>query len=138
MPNQTDFPKRCLLVEDDALLVDAFKMVLEDAGASQVEQVDTEADAIAAILRERPDVALLDVDITGGTSLGVATALLAKDVPVAFISGHVVTDLPRPFSAMPFLQKPVSRRELLALVGALERAGNDGSVVDTTEIRPAV
>jgi len=116
-------PKTCLIVEDDELLAAAFQMVLEDSGSVTVEPATTEAEALAYIVRQRPDVALLDVDILGGTSLGVATALLAKDVPVAFISGHEPGDLPHPFTALPFLQKPVSRKELLALVKSLAESG---------------
>lgn len=128
MRSQTLPQKKCLIVEDDALLAGAFQMVIEDSGKVTAEPVSTEAEAIERIIRDRPDVALLDIDITGGTSMGVATALLAKDVPLAFISGHAASDLPLPFSAMPYLQKPVSRAQLLALVDALSREAEQGVV----------
>lgn len=114
----------CLLVEDDTLVAQAYTMVLEDAGLHVVEPAASEPDALDAILADRPDVALLDIDIVGGDSLGIATTLIAKDVAVAFVSGTSQADLPRPFSSLPFLQKPVSRDQLMALVSKLrEKAG---------------
>jgi DNA-binding NtrC family response regulator len=106
----------CLLVEDDDSVAAAYKMVLEDAGMLVCQAVGSEPEALDAILADRPDVALLDIDIHGGDSLGVATTLIAKDVAVAFVSGHAHADVPAPFSSLPFLQKPVSRKALLELV----------------------
>ena len=128
MRNQTTVQKKCLIVEDDSLLAGAFQMVIEDAGKLTAEPVATEEEAIASIINDRPDVALLDIDILGGTSMGVATALLAKDVPLAFISGHAADDLPLAFSGLPYLQKPVSRAQLLALVDALSHEAERGVV----------
>jgi CheY-like chemotaxis protein len=113
----------CLVVEDDALTSSAFQMVLEDSGFITVTPVESEEEALVFIAQGRPDMALLDVDILGGSSLSVATALLAKDVPVAFISGTEARTLPRPFSSLPFLQKPVTRKDLLAVVDTLAQAG---------------
>lgn len=115
----TDDQTKCLLVEDDVFISDAYQMVLEHAGVRVCQVVASEPEALAALLDRRPDVALVDVDIKGGDSLGIVTALLAKDVAVAFVSGHPPTVLPHPFSTLPFLQKPVSRRALLDLVDRL-------------------
>lgn len=50
----------CLLVEDEALVAEPLVRGLERAGL-RVEWVTSVAGAVAAILRKRPDVALLDV-----------------------------------------------------------------------------
>lgn len=119
-PVQSPEPTTCLLVEDDAFVSDSYQIVLEDAGLRVCHIAVSEPDAIESILRRRPDIALVDIDIGGGDSLGIATALLAKDIPVAFVSGHPRSVLPVPFSSLPYLQKPVSRAALLALVALLE------------------
>jgi len=119
MRNEFTDRTTCLLVEDDHSVAAAYKMVLEDAGMLVCQAVGSEPEALDAILADRPDVALLDIDIHGGDSLGVATTLIAKDVAVAFVSGHAHADVPPPFSSLPFLQKPVSRRALLDLVETL-------------------
>ncbi|UPG88281.1 response regulator [Luteibacter aegosomaticola] len=121
MTNPTDDAPRCLLVEDDPAVSGVFELILEDGGFRVSTIAASEPDAIRAILNTRPDIALLDIDIEGGDSLGVATALLAKDIPVAFVSGHPRTVLPAPFSTFPFVQKPVTRNVLLGLVQALAR-----------------
>jgi CheY-like chemotaxis protein len=118
----------CLVVEDDALISHAFQMVLEDSGLTTVTPVESEEEALVFIAHGRPDIALLDVDILGGNSLGVVTALLAKDVPVAFIAGCEASSLPRPFSSLPFLQKPITRKDLLAMVARLAEAGQRDTV----------
>jgi CheY-like chemotaxis protein len=117
---QTSEKTTCLLVEDNAFVSDAYQIVLEGGGFRVCQVAASEPDAIDAILTRRPDVALVDIDIDGGDSLGVATALIAKDVPVAFVTGHPRSVLPAPFSTLPYLQKPVSRAALLALVHRLE------------------
>jgi DNA-binding NtrC family response regulator len=121
METNLEEPTTCLLVEDDIFVSDAYKMVLEDAGIRVCHIAANEVDAIEALLARRPDIALVDVDIEGGDSLGVATALIAKDVAVAFVSGHPHTVLPAPFSGLPFLQKPVTRAALLALAETLKK-----------------
>jgi DNA-binding NtrC family response regulator len=121
METNLEEPTTCLLVEDDVFVSDAYKMVLEDAGIRVCHVVTNEVDAIDALLARRPDIALVDVDIEGGDSLGVATALIAKDVAVAFVYGHPHTVLPAPFSGLPFLQKPVTRAALLALAETLRK-----------------
>lgn len=109
-----------LLVEDDAFVSDAYQIVLEGGGVRVCNVAVSEPDAFEAILQRRADIALVDIDIESGDSFGVATALIAKDVPVAFVSGHSKSVLPAPFSSLPYLQKPVSRAALLALVEHLE------------------
>jgi DNA-binding NtrC family response regulator len=112
-------PIHCLIVEDDSLLAGSFQMVLEDGGAASVDTAESETEALRLIMEERPDVALLDLDIVGGSSLGIATTLLAKDVPVAFVSGHSPEDVPWPFEGLTFIQKPIGRDDLLNIVRQL-------------------
>jgi DNA-binding response OmpR family regulator len=121
MTDPTDDAPRCLLVEDDPAVSGVFELILADGGFRVSRIAASEPDAINAIINSRPDIALLDIDIEGGDSLGVATALLAKDIPVAFVSGHPRTVLPSPFSTFPFVQKPVTRDVLLGLAHALAR-----------------
>ncbi|MDF3981239.1 response regulator [Luteibacter sp. PPL201] len=115
-------PTTCLLVEDDHFVSDVFELILEDAGFRVCHVAVSEPEAIDALLKRRPDIALVDIDIQGGDSMGVATALLAKDIPVAFVSGHPRTVLPPPFSSLPYMQKPVTRDALVGLAKALSRS----------------
>lgn len=112
-------PTTCLLVEDDCSVSSVYELILENAGIRVCQIATSEPEAIDAILKSRPDIALLDIDIDGGDTMGIATALLAKDVPTAFVSGHPRTMLSSPFSTLPFLQKPVSRDALISLARSL-------------------
>jgi hypothetical protein len=55
-----------------------------------------------------------------GGGFRVCQVAASEPVPVAFVTGHPRSVLPAPFSTLPYLQKPVSRAALLALVHRLE------------------
>ncbi|QWT22027.1 response regulator [Bacillus sp. NP157] len=127
MTNLPDDAPRCLLVEDDPAVSGVFELVLEGGGFRVCSIAASEQQAVEAIVNKRPDIALVDIDIEGGDSLGVATALLAKDIPVAFVSGHPRTVLPSPFSTFPFVHKPVTRECCLGLPMSSPGPGYDYS-----------
>ena len=83
---------RILLVEDDALLRHAFRLLLEDAGYA-VAEAGTAADAIARARDTPPDLVLLDLGLPDAPGLDVARALRAerptRDTPIFALTGRV-------------------------------------------------
>ena len=80
---------KLLVVEDEALVA----MLVEDAltlhGHEVIGVVDTLADALAAVDRIRPDMALCDVKLAqGDNGIAVAEALAARGIPSVFLSGN--------------------------------------------------
>jgi DNA-binding NarL/FixJ family response regulator len=70
---------RVLLADDHPAIARALKDTLEEAGFEICAEASTGPDAVAAALRERPDLCLLDVDMPGG---GIAAAKqIAASVP---------------------------------------------------------
>lgn len=53
--------------------------------------------------------AILDVNLNGESSYHIADVLLARDVPVAFITGYDESILPTRFAAVARFNKPVTR-----------------------------
>ena len=80
--------KRILVLEDDVLLAIDAAEALEENGAIVLGPVHRIAAALALLEKERPDAALLDVNIAGATSADVAKRLAAAGVPFVLATGY--------------------------------------------------
>lgn len=67
---------RIVIADDHAPTRAGVRMALEDAGMAVVAEAATGPDAVAAVLAEQPDVALLDINMPGG---GIAAARAIGD-----------------------------------------------------------
>jgi DNA-binding response OmpR family regulator len=115
---------RILVVDDDAEIRDMLRRLLE-ADDYQVESVSTAPDALAAVVREEPDLVLLDVvlDAEDGRDL-LKEMRLVCDVPVVFLTGRgseidKVSGLK--MGADDYIVKPFSPGELSARVASILR-----------------
>lgn len=110
---------RVLIVEDEALVALELEGMIGLAGHDAVDTADDLPSALAAVDRDRPDLALVDVRLAGGTSgLDVAAALKDVGVPVVFATGNCPAEEGRGL-ALGCLHKPFSDRSLaLALEAA--------------------
>ena len=123
-----------LIVDDSALVRDALQLLFEETG-HRVAVAASAAEAIAACVRERPDVMLLDLTLPDGDGLTVMGALRTRDAlprTVAVLTGH---DDPatlarcREAGCREVLVKPVPTKELLSKVKGwiAESPGVDGA-----------
>ena len=109
---------RILIVEDEAVVALEIEGMLAMAGHEAVGQADDLPSALAAAEAEKPDLALVDIQLAQGTSgLDVAAALKARGVPVLFATGNCPTERGRGL-ALGCLHKPISDRSLAAAVEA--------------------
>ena len=109
---------RILIVEDEALVALEIEGMLAMAGHEAVAQADDLPSAVAAAEAEKPDLALVDIQLALGTSgLDVAAALRARGIPVLFATGNCPTEKGRGL-ALGCLHKPISDRTLAAAVEA--------------------
>ena len=69
---------RILIVEDSALIVDAFRVLFVDAGY-EVDAAATVAEAVERGATVRPDVMLLDLSLPDGNGLDIMQALKERD-----------------------------------------------------------
>lgn len=103
---------RILILEDDPFIASDLQMILEDKG-HEIVGVFTSIDDTYAHLEDGFDYALLDVDVIGGKSYGVATALAERDIPFAFVSASQPGDLPHSLRRVAFIPKPFEERAIL-------------------------
>lgn len=100
--------KRIIIVEDDTLLADMYKVKFELAGYG-VEAYHTAESALSEIVSEAPDLVILDVLLPGNNGLWLLKELHARKVKVRVI---MLTNLAEVDFAM-----PAKLRETLGVVG---------------------
>lgn len=80
-------PLSVLIAEDEVLVSMFLADVVEDAGLRVAGVARTVQDAIAKAEADPPDLALLDMNLKGGSGLEVARALATHGTAILFISG---------------------------------------------------
>ena len=123
----TDVDRTILIVEDDELLRDAFKLLLEDAGYQVLEAGTAEA-AIRLATERLPALVVLDLGLPDRPGLDVVRTLRKDpdmaDLPVIALTGRVGPAEERECIAAGcdrYLPKPVSPADLLRELPALIR-----------------
>lgn len=107
---------RILILEDDPFIASDLQAILEDDGHEIVGVFDSLAETYRH-LEDGFDYALLDVDVVGGKSFGVAAALAERDIPFAFVSASQPGDLPQSLRQAAFIAKPFEESTILESVG---------------------
>jgi CheY-like chemotaxis protein len=115
---------RILLVEDDALLSMLVEDVLADLGCVVVGPFMRLGPALELVRdRGQPiDVAVLDIDVAGEPSFGLAELLLDRDVPVILTTGYDDAGLEGRWRVLPILRKPFSDLDLARVLEQVGRA----------------
>src|SRR5688572_2997783 len=116
-----------LVIDDDEYMRDLLRLHLSNAGY----EVLLAEDAVVAghsLLRQRPDLILLDVEMPFMNGLEFATALKAdpavSDIPVVFVSSRDdCEDRAKELGARAFLRKPLFADHLLATVAGYVEGG---------------
>jgi len=111
---------RVLIVEDEFIIADEIASIVVDAGYAVVGPVGTvdAAEKALAIAEDKPDFAIVDANLRGGSSAPIAERLRALSVPFCVCTGYRFNDLKPTFGDVALLQKPVDRRVLVAIMRA--------------------
>ncbi|RAI45654.1 response regulator [Rhodoplanes roseus] len=102
-----------LIVEDEAIISFLIEDILRELGCRVVRNVACIEDALSALDEDRPDVAVLDVNLDGVEVYPVAERLRERGIPFVFTTGYGVDGLAPAWAHMPVVQKPF-RSEMLA------------------------
>ncbi|TPL87282.1 response regulator [Mesorhizobium sp. B2-3-12] len=116
---------RVLVVEDEWLIAEDVASDLRAAGYPVVGPVSSVAAALRLVEADKVDMALLDIQLNGETSLPVAEILMARGTPFAFVTGFGERDVPAPFRNCKFVAKPASEAAILAAVAGLASSPRD-------------
>lgn len=103
-----------MVVEDELLVAMELEDLLEKQGCEVIDTLATIGEALECISRERPEIALLDLNLDGEPTIAIAHELDKYGIPFVIISGHVETVIREPvLQKAPFIQKPWKNSELL-------------------------
>ena len=106
--------RRVMIVEDEMLVAMELESLLENQGCDVVGPAPTVQRALALLDRERPDAAILDLNLDGQTAIPVAAALNARGIPFLLASGYGNAQSLQPeLEGAPRVDKPVSRDRLV-------------------------
>lgn len=112
--------KRVLIVDDEALIALTMKQALQEQGSTVVGPARSSAAALDLIRQQAPDLAILDLNLAGRSSVSIACALRALGVPYVYCTGYAdPAQMIEPELRAETLTKPTDPREL---VEALRRA----------------
>lgn len=97
---------RILVVEDETMLFFLAEDMLTELGCATVWHASRVKEALAFLEQEKPDVAMLDVNLAGEPVYPVAERLAAANIPFVFATGYGSAGLSHPFTSRPVIQKP--------------------------------
>lgn len=115
---------RVLIVEDEAIIAITAEDMVEELGCAVAGVAATLAEAMAAAQAGDFDVALLDINLNGLSSLPVAAALAASGRPFVFATGYGAAGRGDAFQEAPLVTKPY---RLADLAEAISRAMGEGA-----------
>jgi len=117
--------RRILVIEDESMVSMLIEDALVDMGCVVVALASRFDDGLAKAQTLAFDAAILDVNLAGERSFGIADALRLRKLPFVFATGYGRSSIPEPLRSAPILQKPFSPVELeRALLSALENGRN--------------
>jgi len=121
--------RRVVIADDEPLARERLQSLLaRHTGYRIVDECGDGDEALAAIERDRPDLAFLDISMPGRSGVDVAEALLEHETPpaIVFVTAHDEFAL-RAFevSAVDYLVKPVDRERFDQTLARLERRFGD-------------
>jgi DNA-binding response OmpR family regulator len=97
---------KILVVEDETMLFFLAEDMLTELGCAAVLHASRVKEALALLANERPDVAMLDVNLAGEQAYPVAERLAAVNVPFVFATGYGSEGIPPNWASRPVVQKP--------------------------------
>src|ERR1700688_3868435 len=108
-----------VLVVDQPAISAVVQICLETDGTCRVTTASTMADAVAVMMRDRPDAAIIDVVLGPGAGLALVSRAVDVGIPVLLMTGEPLTQSRLSEAGCPFLAKPFHLTSLVAETRAL-------------------
>ena len=100
------------IVEDETMLAMLIEVMLEDLGYATAFHASRLDHGVEFALAGTYDVAILDINIIGGTSFPIAAAIANRGIPFMFCSGYGQLGIPRAWAHKHCMAKPFSAEQL--------------------------
>jgi CheY-like chemotaxis protein len=112
---------RVLVVEDDYYLAGDAERALRGAGAVVEGPFSSQRQAQDALARQRPDCAMIDINLGSGPSFELAKLLRVQNIPFIFLTGYDQELIPVEFSDVRRLHKPIAFADMVQSIAELLR-----------------
>jgi DNA-binding response OmpR family regulator len=120
--------RRVLIVEDEMLVALEIEDLLQQQGCVVLGPAPRVNRALTLLDRERPDAALLDLNLRGELATPVAAELSAQGVPFVLVTGYGKMQSREPeLRDAPRVDKPVHHRELLRVLAQVLESDQSGA-----------
>ena len=110
---------RVLVLEDDYFLATDLEDALAAKGGIVLGPFPDMAGAARALATERPDCALVDINLGNGISFDLPRELARRSIPFAFVTGYDRAVIPDEFADMRRMEKPAAAGKVIELVEGL-------------------
>ena len=107
---------RLLVVEDDYLVAADMCSALIRRGAIILGPASNLRRSRELLREQRPDCALLDLNLNGNLAFELASEIQREGVPTIFTTGYDAAFFPEALRGAPCLQKPVNFTALVELI----------------------
>ncbi len=98
---------RILIVEDQMLVAMDLEQIIEQANGVVLATANSPREAFGALDRDRPDLAILDVNLGDATSEPIARRLAGDGIPFMFATGYGEGGaIPQAYADTPIVRKP--------------------------------
>lgn len=113
---------RVLIIEDDTFIALDLQAIVESQGHEVVGTYES-IDEAQEHLEDGFDYALLDIDVVGGKTFGIAAELVKRSIPFAFVSASHPAEVPPGLRQAAFIPKPFEERAILKSIAQASRRG---------------
>jgi DNA-binding LytR/AlgR family response regulator len=112
--------RRILVVEDDYLIAETLRELLEQNGAQVVGPIGSLEEALAFVQGNSSSIeaAVLDVNLHGKKSYPIADVLMARDIAIVFATGYGPGAIDAAYRRFPRCEKPINHRTLVAILAS--------------------
>jgi DNA-binding LytR/AlgR family response regulator len=116
---------RILVVDDEFLVALDIAQSLRELGCEVIGPLAKIDETLALTRNVRLDGAVLDINLGGARSFVLAHALIARGVPVVFVTGYATenAEIPDRLRHILVLKKPLRERALATAVAAFRSKG---------------
>ena len=105
---------KVLIVEDELMIADILEAVLTAEGHAVCGIARTCRHALLMADQEKPDIAIIDVQLADGFGTDIAPTLFAMNIKILYTTASV--DSLGPLNTHPCLRKPFHLREITSAV----------------------
>ncbi|MCC7049169.1 MAG: response regulator [Alphaproteobacteria bacterium] len=113
--------KFILVVEDEPSVARKLELALHGAGYAVIGPAGTQPDALALLSENRPDAAVLDLQLQGTRGVAILDALAEQAIPFCITTGFTQALIPPSHRWRSCVLKPYQPGEVIAQVEELLR-----------------